>query len=301
MRIWLTGVIVVLAIGAAFGAGWRAARLLEEQTPATGQVPIPGQFPANVAARTADDKPDLNGIWQAVTTANWDLEAHSAAPGPRPELLGAWGAQPGGLSIVEGGTIPYQPSALARRQANFDSRTSVSVPGDGVDPPLGDPELKCWLPGVPRSMYMPYPLQIVQTPDAILITHEFNGTARIVRMNWQEESPVDNTFFMGWSRGHWEGDALVIDVTGLNERNWFDRAGNYYSDAVHVVERLTVASPYHLIYEATIEDPTVYTRPWKIRFPLYRRMEDNAQLMEFKCQPFVEEMLYGQFTKASTD
>ena len=149
-------------------------------------------------------------------------------------------------------------------------------------------------------MYMPYPLHIVQTPDTVLITHEFNGTSRIVRMDWEEESPVDNTFFMGWSRGRWEGETLVIDVTGLNDKNWFDRAGNFHSDAVHVVERLTAASPYHLVYEATIEDPKVFTRPWTIRFPLYRRMEGNIQLMEFKCQPFVEELVYGRYTKTST-
>lgn len=301
MRNRSIGVMVVLGVAAVIGSVWLAARLLEAQGPAAGEVPVPGQFPAYRAARTADGKPNLNGIWQALTTANWDLEAHGAAPGAHPELLGAWGAQPGGQSIVEGGTIPYQPSALARKKANFEQRATASVPGDGVDPPLGDPELKCWMPGVPRSMYMPYPLHIVQTPDAILITHEFNGTSRIVRMNWEEESPVDNTFFMGWSRGRWEGETLVIDVTGLNEKNWLDRAGNFHSDAAHVVERLTVASPHHLMYEATIEDPKVFTRPWTIRFPLYRRMESNIQLMEFKCQPFVEELVYGRFTKKSAD
>lgn len=296
MRIRLTGVRVTLAIAAVFITGLP----IQAQNSAV-QNPVPGQFPEYSPLRTADDKPDLNGIWQAVNTGNWNLEAHAAAQGPLPEILGAWGAEPAGLSIVEGGVIPYQPWALTRREENYDTRTMVSVPGDGVDPPLGDPELKCWMPGVPRSMYMPFPLQIVQTPDAILITHEFNGTSRIVRMNWEEESPVDNTFFMGWSRGHWEDDALVIDVTGLNEMNRLDRAGNFYSAAVHIVERLTAVSPYHLMYEATIEDPTVYTRPWTIRFPLYRRMEQNMQLMEFKCQPFVEELIYGRFTKTTTD
>jgi hypothetical protein len=144
---------------------------------------------------------------------------------------------------------------------------------------------------------MPYPLQIVQTPDAVLITQEFNGNTRIVRMNWPEESPVDNTFFMGWNRGRWEGDTLVIDVTGLNDKNWLDRAGNFLSDTAHVTERLTLVSPYHIAYEATIEDPRVFSRPWTIRFPLYRRMESDVQLMEFKCQPFVEELVYGRFTK----
>lgn len=291
MRLRLAGTTIGLGVAAIVAAGSLAA-----------QTPIPGQFPDYSPPRTADDgHPDLNGVWQAMTTANWDIEAHGAAPGPYPEILGAWGAQPGGLSIVEDSTIPYQPWALEKRRENFESRLTVSVPGDGIDPPLGDPELKCWMPGVPRTMYMPYPLQLVQTPEFVLLAHEFNGTARLVRMDWEEESPVDDTFYMGWSRGHWDGDTLVIDVTGLNEDNRLDRAGNFYSASVHIVERLTLVSPYHLMYEATIEDPNVYTRPWTIRFPLYRRMEQNAQIMEFKCQPYVEELLYGRFTKPGAD
>ena len=289
-------IVVVIAAVAVVGI-WLAMRL---QGPAAAQVARPGQFPEYMPARTADGKPDLNGIWQSLTTANWDLEAHGAGPGAYPQMLGAWGAEPGGQSIVEGGVIPYRPEALARRQANFENRAKPSVPGDGVEPPMGDPELKCWMTGVPRMMYMPYPLQIVQTPDAVLVTQEFNGNTRIVRMNWEEESPVDNTFFMGWNRGRWEGDTLVIDVTGLSDKNWLDRAGNFLSDAAHVVERLTAASPYHITYEATIEDPKVFSRPWKISFPLYRRMERDVQLMEFKCQPFVEELVYGRFTKKPT-
>ena len=147
---------------------------------------------------------------------------------------------------------------------------------------------------------MPYPFQIVQTPETILITHEFNGTTRLVRMNWPEETPVDNTFFMGWSRGRWEGETLVIDVTGLSDKNWLDRAGNFLTDAAHVVERLTAVSPCLPGIAATIEDANVFSRPWKISFPLYRRMERDVQLMEFKCQPFVEELVYGRFTKKPT-
>jgi hypothetical protein len=297
MRNGSKALVIVVGVGVAVATVWLAARLLEAQGTSAEHASVPGRFSSYTAPRTVEDTPDLNGIWQSVATANWDLEAHGAAPGPHPELLGAWGAQPGGQSIVEGGVIPYQPEALARKNANFEKRTTTSVPGDGVDPPLGDPELKCWMPGVPRSMYMPYPLQIVQTPGAVLITHEFNGSSRIVRMNWDEETPVDNTFFMGWSRGRWEGETLVIDVTGLSDKNWLDRAGNFLSDAAHVVERLTAVSPYHLWYEATIDDPKVFTRSWKISFPLYRRMEPNVQLMEFKCQPFVEELVYGRFTK----
>ncbi|HSG66628.1 MAG TPA: hypothetical protein VLD39_16590 [Gammaproteobacteria bacterium] len=297
MRIRLIEVTLALGVVAVAAAGLVPGAVRD----AAAQAANASRFPPYDPPRTADGRPDLNGIWQSLTTANWDIEAHGAAPGPHPELLGAWGAQPGGVGIVEGGAIPYQPWALERRRERFESRTTVSVPGDGVDPPLGDPELKCWMPGVPRSMYMPYPLQIVQTPEFLLFAHEFNGTARIVRMNWEEESPVDDTFFMGWSRAHWDGDTLVIDVTGLNEDNWLDRAGNFHSAAVHIVERLTLVSPYHLMYEATIDDPAVYTRPWKIRFPLYRRVEESARLMEFKCQPFVEELIYGRFTRTVTD
>jgi hypothetical protein len=290
-------VIVVGVVVVGLATVWLAARLLEAQAPAAGSTVAPGQFAPYTAPRTPDGRPDLNGIWQALTTAYWDLEAHGAGPGAHPGLLGAWGAQPGGQSVVDDGVIPYRPEARARKEANFKSRATASVPGDGADPPTGDPEMKCWMPGVPRMMYMPYPLQIVQTPDAVLMTHEFNGSSRIVRINWQEESPVDNTFFMGWNRGTWDGDTLVIDVTALNERNWLDRAGNYHSPEARIVERLTRVSPYHIAYEATIDDPKVFSRPWKIRFPLYRRMEPNVQLMEFKCQPFVEELLYGRFTK----
>ncbi|MGH2399014.1 MAG: hypothetical protein ACRDF6_04145, partial [bacterium] len=152
MRNRSTGLLVVVGVVVVIAGAWLASRLIQAQGPAGPQARVPGQFPAYEPPRTADGKPDFNGIWQSLTTANWDLEAHSAASGPYPEMLGAWGAQPGGQSVVEGGVIPYRPEALARKKANFEKRTTTSVPGDGVDPPLGDPELKCWMPGVPRSM-----------------------------------------------------------------------------------------------------------------------------------------------------
>jgi hypothetical protein len=152
------------------------------------------------------------------------------------------------------------------------------------------------MPGVPRATYMPFPFQIVQgSGPAILMAYEFTSSTRIVRMNSKEEAPTPA--WMGWSRGRWEGDTLVVDVTGQREETWFDRAGDYHTEDLHVVERYTAMSPYHLMYEATIEDPKVYTRPWKISFPLYRRMEKNVQLLEFKCVPFTEDMLYGRFSK----
>jgi hypothetical protein len=151
------------------------------------------------------------------------------------------------------------------------------------------------MPGVPRATYEPHPFQIVQSRDTILISYEFASASRIVRMANPGEAPLDS--WMGWSRGHWEGDTLVVDVTGLNDQTWFDRAGNFHSDALHVIERYTRSSPDHLSYEATIEDPKVFTRPWKITMPLYRRQEKNAQLLEYKCVEFVEELMYGNLQK----
>ena len=234
------------------------------------------------APRTADGKPDLSGIWQAINTANWDLQAHGASPSPV-LAMGAAGAIPPGPGVVEGNDIPYLPAALAKKKDNAAKWLTA------------DPEVKCYMPGVPRATYMPYPFQIVQTPANILMAYEFASASRIVRMNSTAKSPTDS--WMGWSRGRWEGETLVVDVTDLNDQTWFDRAGNFHSDALHVVERFTRVSPDALRYEATIEDPKVFTRPWKISMPLYRRMEPNAQLLEFKCVPFTEELLFGPFSK----
>jgi len=254
------------------------------------------QSPAYRPPHRPDGHPDLSGIWQAFVTANWDLQGHDAQPGLHPELDGAYGAEPAGQSVVEGGEIPYRPEALAKKKQNVATRAEVDVSDDKKWHALGDPELKCYMPGVPRATYMPYPFQIVQgSNNTILIAYEFTSATRIVRMNWTQESPADA--WMGWSRGRWEGDTLVVDVTGLREETWLDRAGDFHSDKLHVVERYTPISPYHLQYEATLDDPKVYTRPWKISFPLYRRMEKNIQLLEFKCVPFTEEMLYGRFRK----
>jgi hypothetical protein len=233
-------------------------------------------------ARTADGKPDLNGIWQALNSANWNIEGHAAHAGPILEL-GAIGATPAGVGVVEGGKIPYLPEAAAQRTKNFADRLKL------------DPEVKCYLPGVPRATYMPYPFQIVQSQNRILISYEYAGAARLINMGKPTKAP-DN-FWMGWSNGRWEGDTLVVDVTNQNDQTWFDRAGNFHSDALHVVERYTPISPDALLYEATMEDPKTFSQPWKISMPLYRHLEKNAQLLEFKCVEFVEELMYGHLRK----
>ena len=156
---------------------------------------------------------------------------------------------------------------------------------------MRDPEIKCFLPGVPRATYMPYPFQIFQGTDKILIAYEFAGASRTIHMDEVGSSPSPT--WMGWSRGRWEGETLVVDVTGFNGQTWFDRAGNFHSDALHVVERYTPISPNHLMYEATIEDPNVFTEAWEIRMPLYRRLESDKQLLEYECVEFVEQLMYG--------
>lgn len=245
-------------------------------------VPAIAQTPAYRAPRTADGKPDLNGIWQALNTADWDIRPHSASAGPAP-MLAADFAEPPGIGVIEGNEIPYLPAAVEKQKQNFAERFK------------NDPEVKCYLPGVPRATYMPYPFQIVQSPATILISYEYASAVRTINMGKPTKAPVDS--WMGWSNGHWEGDTLVIDVTGLNDKTWFDRSGNFHSDALHVVERYTPRSADTLLYEATIEDPKVFSRTWKISMPLYRHVEKNAQLLEFKCVEFAEELLYGNLRK----
>jgi hypothetical protein len=278
------------------------ARPVAAQAPAATQskTPTPGQFPAYKAPHTVDGKPDVNGIWQAFVTADVDVQDHDAQPGPHPDIMGAYGAWPGGQGIVEGGEIPYKPEALAQKKANADKRMAVNITSDPHRHDTGDPELKCYSAGVPRANYMPYPFQIVQGTDTILFAYEYARGVRTIYMNPNDpnipkEAPADS--WMGWSHGHYEGDTLVIDSTGFVPYTWFDRAGDYHSDALHVTERYTPVSPYHMMYEATIDDPKVFTRPWKMSFPLYRRMEKNIQLVDFNCTEFVLDLLYGQYSK----
>jgi hypothetical protein len=242
-------------------------------------------------------KPDFSGIWQANNTANWDLQTHQARPMvaqpgfvqnsvvlAAPVLaLGSIGWVPGGLGVVDGNDIPYQPWAAARKKENLEHWLDR------------DPEIKCFQPGIPRAMYMPYPFQIIQSNSKIMMVHEFANAQRTIHLNKMDAYP--NVAFMGYSVGKWEGDTLVVDVTDFTDATWFDRSGNFHSDALHVVERFTPQGRDVIRYEATIEDPQVFTRPWKISMPLYRRLEPNAQLNDFRCVEMVEETMYGHLRK----
>lgn len=245
-------------------------------------APLHGQAATYRAPRTPDGKPDLNGIWQALNTANWDIQDHSARPGPV-VALGAAFSIPAGQGVVEGNEIPYQPWAAAKKKENAENWLTR------------DPEIKCYMPGVPRAAYMPYPFQITQTPSHILVAYEFADSGRTIHMGKAPENPIDT--WMGHSVGRWEGETLVVDVSSFNDQSWFDRAGNFHSEQLRVTERYTRTSPDLMHYEASIDDPKVFTRPWKMSMPLYRRAEKHIQLLDYKCVEFTEELIYGHLRK----
>jgi hypothetical protein len=249
-------------------------------------MPVFAQTPQAKTSRAASGKPNLNGIWQALNTANWDIRTHGASAGPVPSLAAEFAIAPG-MGVVDGDVIPYLPEAAVKQKQNFQNRLTL------------DPEIKCYLPGVPRATYMPYPFQIVQSSKTIMMVYEYAGAVRTINMDSAAAAPVDS--WMGWSNGHWDGDSLVVDVTGQNDQTWFDRAGNFHSEALHVIERYTPRTPETLMYEATIEDPKVFSRSWKISMPLYKHVEKSARLLDYKCVEFAEELLYGPYRKKPTN
>jgi len=229
-------------------------------------VPFTGVAQDYTVPRTADGQPDLQGVWQALNTAVWNVQDHSSE----------WGV-PAGQGIVVGNEIPYQPWALEQRQANFENRLTQ------------DPEANCKMVGVPRITYMPYPFQIFQTPNQIVTTYEWVHTIRNIFMTGEHpEGPIQ--WYMGDSRGHWEGDTLVVDVVHFTDETWFDRAGNFHGEGLHVIERYTRTGPDHLLYEVTIEDPDVFTEPWQMSMPLYRRQEDSIRVLEYECYALAEDL-----------
>lgn len=234
--------------------------------------------------RNADGKPNLSGIWQALTTANWNIEVHDAMQGP-PEL-GAIGSVPPGLGIVQGGEIPYLPEARAKQQENFAVRWQE------------DPEIKCYMPGVPRANYLPQPFQIFHSPNDLLISYQFAKAMRIVNMSQHRDAAIDS--WMGTSNGRWSGDTLIVDVAGLNGQQWLDRAGNHHSYQLQVEEHYTMLDANTMRYEATLTDPATYSRPWMMQFHLHRVLDEPAGLMEFHCVEFTEEFLYGEYRKPGT-
>ena len=250
-----------------------AAILLTVSAGQSRQLAQQLQRPARISGR-----PNLNGIWQALNNAYWNLEGHSTEGLEQFWQLGAIASIPAGRSVVRGGTIPYLPEALKKRNENR------------AKWPAADPEAKCFMLGVPRVTYHNFPFQIFQGYGDLLMVYPFAATNRVIYMKDHSEPPVDS--WMGKSSGTWEGDVLVVTTTGLNDQTWLDRAGNHHSNKLKVTERFTLLGPDHIRYEATLDDPLTYSGPWTIEMPLYRLIEENAQLLEHKCVPFTDMLLY---------
>ena len=287
----MLGRTLTLALAIGVSLAWFSASGAQPTGKTVPRAPV-----RDSPARTPNGTPDLNGVWQVMNTANWDIEDHDGRPalltrpgpaGPVPAKevlqLGAIGAVPQGLGVVEGGAIPYKPEALAQRAENREKWLE------------NDPERKCYLPGVPRANYMQFPFEIVQSRSQILFSYQYAGAVRNVFL--KDPGPAQIDSWMGQSVGKWEGNSLVITVTGQNDQSWFDRSGNHHSSDMVVVERFTPTGPGLMRYEATITDPQTFTRPWKISMTLYRRVGQDARMMQFNCVPYVEEMLYGTLRK----
>jgi hypothetical protein len=290
--------VSIIALAAALGACETTGASSTDGVKATATASTAAPAAAWKAKRGPDGvHPDLNGVWQVLNTANYNIEAHPAQsalqlrPGPYVPVpaagvvaLGAVGAVPAGIGIVQGdGKIPYTADALALRDENRAAAVDL------------DPEVKCYLPGIPRANYMDKPFQIFHSDKAVFFAYEYAGAVRNVFLDDPGEAPVDS--WMGQSYGKWDGDTFVIEVTGLLPDTWLDRSGNLHGSTTKVTERWTPTSDYTMRYEATIEDEEVYTKPWKIAFNLYKKVGEDAQLQQFKCVEFVEELMYGHLRK----
>lgn len=259
----------------------------------TGHLPLSGQE----IPRLSSGLPDFNGVWQVLNEANWDLEPHiarhsvmmregpvNAVPAAETLAAGAVLSVPGSMGVIEGGgRIPYNEQARRVKEdnaANWITR---------------DPEVKCYMPGVPRATYLPHPFQIIQSDNDFFIAYQFAGAVRDIYLEDPGPAPLDS--WMGWSAGRWDGDTLVVEVTGLHDGTWLDRAGSHHSYQMKVTERYTLMGPNHIEYEATIEDPLVLTEPFTIKMPIYRRVEPDARIMDFRCVEFVEELIYGEYRR----
>jgi hypothetical protein len=285
---------LALAGSAAATQGYAAAAVAASAT--AGSAPAAAHKMSSGGIDRVGGHPNFSGVWSVMNTANWDIEPHLARaalelrPGPVVPVpakailaLGAVGSVPAGMGVVEGGKIPYTAEALAKKQDNQKHYLER------------DPEVKCYLPGVPRANYMALPFQIVQSAKTMLFTYEYDGGVRDVLFSDPGPAPIDS--WMGQSVGKWEGDTLVLTVTGQNDSTWFDRAGNFHSGDMKVVERWTMLNENTIHYQAEITDPATFTRPWKMSMLMYRRLGDDARLQQFKCVEFVGELLYGDLRK----
>jgi len=223
-------------------------------------------------SRLPDGHPDMQGVWRAATlSAAFDVQAHEATF-----------QSPAGPSVIidpPDGKLPYLPEAAKRAKLNWDERDR-------------DPVGSCHSHGVPRSLVPPFPLEIVQDRESFALLSETEHTVRIIPLDGRPHRK-NYWAWMGDSRGRWEGDTLVVDVTGLNGKAWLDQAGNFVDENEHVVERFTMTGPNTIVYEATVTDPTVYSRPWTIRLPLARQPK-GTELIEYDCVEGERDVVHHQ-------
>jgi hypothetical protein len=251
-----------------FAAALSAAALIVSATAQTPQGAIP---------RARDGHPNLSGIWQTLSSANFDLQDHGASKGI-----------PAEQGVVEGGVIPYQEWAVAKKKQNYAHREAE------------DPEEKGFLLGIPRLTYSGHPFQIFQSsgPEPITILYEYSHANRIVYLDGTPHPKGPIEWWLGDARAHWEKDTLVVDNVHFNDKTWLDRAGDFHSEELHVVERYTLADADHIEYQATLTDPKVFTKPWNINLILYRRKEKNVQLLDYEAYAFDLEQYYPLPTEA---
>ena len=282
MRNRFIGVIMLASAIVTAGSALQAQQATQPQRGAQPQrgtqpqttAPVQLDRPARVAGH-----PNLNGVWQALNSAYWNLEAHSAEQLKDFWQLGAMGSIPAGQSVLQGGgMIPYLPEALKKRNENR------------AKWPASDPEAKCYMLGIPRATYHNFPFQISQGDGDMLMVYPFAAANRVIFMKDHTDAPVDS--WMGKSNGTWDGDVLVITTTSVNDQTWLDRAGNFHSNKLKVTERFKLLDANHIWYQATLDDPLTYSRPWTIEMPLYRLIDKNVQLLEHKCVPWADMLLY---------
>ena len=263
------------AAAAVLMVAWSPAIHAGQQPPA-GAARQPAARPSSYTApRTADGHPDLQGVWRVWNLAKYNVEPHGPSEGV-----------PAGTGVVvdpADGMIPYKPWALAHKKENF-AKSRITYPYDPLKNP--DPVARCYLPGVPRINYLGWPMEIVQTKDYVALVYEWMHVRRMVPLT-PREVPDGLDLWIGVSRGRWEGDTLVITVTDLSDHTWLDMAGNFHSKAAQVEERYTLVNADTLNYEVTIDDPNVFTRPWKMRMPMQRQRD--VRLLEYECHEVLED------------
>jgi len=221
--------------------------------------------------RASDGKPDLSGVWQGGSTRKGSWEEANTGLG-----VGGTGTDPKAAANVSPSApqtgrdpAPYQDWAAKKVMESYNKR--------GID----DPAAFCLPPGLPRLTILGlFPIQIVQTPKQIIMLYEYMNVFRIIPIGLKHPEDMVPTY-LGDSVAHWEGDTLVVDITGFNDKTWLTATGTFHSTALHMTERYTRVSKDQINYETTMEDPKVLTRPWVVKSTMMLR--EGTRVQEYVC------------------